>query len=318
MDRFEGVDNFLQENTCPYMRSCFSAGIAGDYDYLDALVVTHGCDIMSKMHDFWRNRTSVPSIYLLDFPHKANENGLSFFKEVLERFKQFLESNTGAEISDSALNDAIRRHNTFRRTLGTVYELRRQRPAPVNGTETLTVLLAAMMFPIDEANALLEEFLEEAKSRKDPPVQGVPIIITGTDVANVELFRFVEECGALIVGDDLCTGSRYFWHMVDEEKPPLEALAERYLYNIPCSRTVPSEERYEHILQTAQRYQAQGVVLPIYDFCDNHMFDAPYILHRLNENGLSNLPLEVDFTKGGLEQLRPNVEAFIEIIGEGE
>ncbi|MBW1789763.1 MAG: 2-hydroxyacyl-CoA dehydratase [Deltaproteobacteria bacterium] len=318
MDRFGDADRYLQESTCPYMRSCLSAGIAGDYDYLDALVVTHGCDVMSKMHDFWRNRTPVPAVFLMDFPHKVSESSRVFFREVLERFKQFLESTTGVRITDAALAEAIRFYNAFRRTLKAVYDLRLQSPKPVNGTETLTVLLASMLLPIDEANAFLKNFLAEAQSRTDLPPQGVPIIVTGTDVANLDLFRFLEECGGLIVSDDLCTGSRYFWHPVDEGEAPLDALARRYMTNIPCSRTVPSEKRYEHILHLAEVYQAQGVVMPIIDFCDNHMFDAPYVLNRISESGLQTLPIEMDFTKGGLEQVRPNVEAFIEIIAEGE
>ncbi|MBU2551048.1 MAG: 2-hydroxyacyl-CoA dehydratase family protein [Proteobacteria bacterium] len=318
MDRFQGVDRFLQENTCPYMRSCFSAGIAGDYDYLDALVVTHGCDIMSKMHDFWGKRTKVPEIFLLDFPHKVNEASLVFFREVIERFKQFLESVTGVEITEASLSESIRAYNAFRRTLKAVYDLRRQNPRPVNGTETLTVLLASMLLPIGEADAFLGEFLAEAGSRTDLPPQGVPIMVTGTDVSNLDLFQFLEDSGALIVSDDLCTGSRYFWHPVDENEAPLDALARRYLTNIPCSRTVPSEERYEHIIRVAKVYQAQGVIMPIVDFCDNHMFDAPYVLNRISNSGLPVLPIEVDFTRGGLEQVRPNVETFIEIIAQGE
>ncbi|MFH1147293.1 MAG: 2-hydroxyacyl-CoA dehydratase family protein [Pseudomonadota bacterium] len=316
MDSFGDVNRYLQENTCPYIRSCFACGISGDYDYMDGLVVTHACDLMSKMHDFWRNRTNVPSIFLLDFPHKANESSLIFFRQVLDRFKEYLEETTGAKITDEALSESIRLYNEYRQVLKRIYDLRLSNPRLVSGIETLTALLASMLMRKEEAFVLLQKFIEEVKARTGPPPEGVPIVVTGTDVTSLDLFGFLEDCGALIVSDDLCTGSRLFWHPVDEAEAPLDALAKRYLFNIPCSRTYPSEERYDHIISLCRDYQAKGVIMPVMDFCDNHKFDAPFVLDKLNENGIQALTVQMDFTKGGLEQIRPNVEAFLEIINE--
>ena len=37
-----------------------------------------------------------------------------------------------------------------------------------------------------------------------------------------------------MVGDDLCTGSRYFSGLIDEKADPVAAIAERYLERVVC------------------------------------------------------------------------------------
>jgi len=318
MGEFGNVDKFVQENTCPYMRSCFAAGLAGEYDYLDGLVVTHACDMMAKMHDFWRNRTRVASVFLLDFPHKINESSLIYFRNVLDRFRGYVEETLKTEITDGALKESIQIYNEYRRLLRELYGLRRRDPSPISGLEIHTVVLATLLVRKEAAIPLLNDLLKEVEERRDSRLSGVPILVSGTDVDNLVLYSFLEDCGAAIVADDVCTGSRYFWKPVDEKLKPMDALAERYLTNIPCSRTSPSEERYAHIQELAREFKAKGVIMPIMDFCDAHMFDAPYVLEKLNERGFPTLKIEIDYTKGGLEQLRPNVEAFLEIISGEE
>lgn len=310
------VNEYLQENTCPYMRSCLECGLSGQYDYLDGLVVTHSCDVMSKMHDFWKNRTQVPSVFLLDFPHKVNENTLIFFRQILERFKGFLEESFQTTVTDEALSKSIQVYNQYRDLLRRIYRLRIKSPTPLTGLESLSVVLATMMMRKEEAIGLLTELLKEIEMRKDLSFEGVRIMITGTDVDDLDFFSLLEECGTTIVTDDLCTGSRYFWKSVDEDYHPLDALARRYLANIPCSRTGPSEERYEHIAQLAKEYRVRGIIMPILNFCDAHSFDSPFVLERLKGNGIPIRKVEIDHTAGGLEQIRPVIEAFVEMLKE--
>lgn len=317
MSELDRVNEFLQENTCPYMRSCLEVGLAGHYDYLDGLVVTHSCDVMSKMHDFWKNRTGVPSVFLLDFPHKVNENALVFFRRMMDEFKRYLEETMELEITDDALRGSIRVYNEYRDLLRQLYRLRIESPTPITGLETFTVVLSTLMMPKVDAIGLLKQLLREIAQRRNVPSEGVRVMVTGTDVDNLDIFCLLEDCGATIVADDLCTGSRYFWKSVDETSQPLDALASRYLQNIPCSRTGPSEDRYEHISKIAKEYRVQGIIMPILNFCDAHSFDAPYVMDLIKEDGIPVRKVEIDHTKGGMEQIRPVVEAFIEIIKEG-
>jgi benzoyl-CoA reductase subunit C len=317
MGELDRVNEFLQENTCPYMRSCLEVGLGGDYDYLDGLVVTHSCDVMSKMHDFWKNRTVVPSVFLLDFPHKVNENALVFFRRIMDEFKTYLEEKVGPKITDEALRASIRVYNEYRDLLRQLYRLRVKSPAPITGLETFTVVLSTLMMRKEEAIGMLKQLLREIAQRRDVPPEGVRVMVTGTDVDNLDFFDLLEDCGATIVADDLCTGSRYFWKSVDETGQPLDALASRYLQNIPCSRTGPSEDRYEHISKLAKEYRVQGIIMPILNFCDAHSFDAPYVMDLIKEDGIPVRKVEIDHTKGGMEQIRPIVEAFVEIIKEG-
>lgn len=311
------VNQYLQENTCPLMRACLEGALTGEYDYLDGLVVTHSCDLMSKMHDFWRSRTRIPWVFLLDFPHKINPHTLRFFQVELERFQSLLERELQVEISQASLNSSIRLYNHYRNLLRQLYAMRIQSPIPISGRETLSVLLATMMMPKEEAILLLRNLLAGLGRKKDSLPEGVRVMVTGTDIDHPAFYTLLEECGASIVTDDMCSGSRYFWKPVEEEGPPLPALARRYLLNIPCSRTVPSGERYEHILQLAGEFRVRGVLMPVLHFCDAHSFDAPFLLEKLKKEGLPVRRLEIDYSPGGLEQIRPVVETFVEILKEG-
>ena len=64
-------------------------------------------------------------------------------------------------------------------------------------------------------------------------------MIAGSDLDDPGFVKLIEDSGGLVVADDLCTGSRYFWEDVSGD--PLEALARRYLSPVLCARMHPYE-----------------------------------------------------------------------------
>jgi len=235
----------------------------------------------------------------------------------MDRLKKHLEQVTGTEVTKQALSSSIALYNRYRGFLRKLYDLRAKSPTPLTGTEAFTALLGTMLVPKEDAVTMLERLIGEIGDRKDTPAEGVRVLVTGTDVDDVSFYAMLEGCGATVVADDMCTGSRYLWKTVEERGDPVEALARRYLFNFPCSRTSPSDERYDHMTKLARTYDAKGIVMPVMSFCDAHCFDAPYVLEKLKEQNIPALRIELDHTLGGLEQVRPNVEAFVEIIREG-
>ena len=134
----------------------------------------------------------------------------------------------------------------------------------------------------------------------------------------MSLVHLLEESGARVVMDDLCTGSRSFWKDVDTTKEPMAGLAERYLGGVTCPVTYRSgkaAERFSYLEAYARGWDVQGAVLYTIRFCDTYQLDAPEIKEYLQSLGLPVLHLEDDYIMPALAQWKTRIEAFLELIG---
>lgn len=315
-DQIDKADRYLQANVCSFARSCLELGLRGTYDYLDGLVVTHTCDVITKMYELWQYRLEKPDfLHYLWFPHNVyDEAALDVVEEEIKRLRRSLEDFTGCEISDQALNHSIEVYNTNRRLLKEVYEWRKSDPPQVSGTEAFTVTLSALLMPREEHNLLLEGLLSNIEGREDGPQRNTRLMIAASMLDDIDLIKVIEERGGNVVSDDLCTGSRYFWDLVEvSERPPVTRLAERYLKKVPCPRSYQSERpRFAHIKAMIEDYQAQGVILFILRCCDAHLYQYPKLQKELD---IPLLHIQGEQNLSGLAQIRNRVDAFLEMIG---
>jgi benzoyl-CoA reductase subunit C len=128
--------------------------------------------------------------------------------------------------------------------------------------------------------------------------------------------ELIESLGAIIVADDHCTGTRYFWNDVLDGENKLTAIAKRYLERIPCpSKDWEGRKRLEHILSIANAYNVEGAILLQQKFCDPHECDIPSITSFLEKNGIRTLYLELDVTVP-TGQFKVRTEAFLEMLRE--
>ena len=128
-----------------------------------------------------------------------------------------LEEFSGKKLDEGKLRDAIKLYNRRRALLRELYELRKSDPPLVSGTEITKVLVAGMGIPAAEHIELVQAFIAEVKNRPAPKADGLPrIFIWGNEIDDIAFIRLVEECGAHVVMDDLCTGTRFFWDDVPE------------------------------------------------------------------------------------------------------
>jgi len=311
------ADVYLPVNVCSFAKSCFNSALKGEYSLLDGYVVSNSCDNQNKIYDLWRHCTAIQKTYFINTPHSTTENALNFFYEELERFKEWLMKSFEAEISKKNLKNAIGTFNENRRLLKQVYELRKQKPPLVSGSEALEIVLSSMMTPKDEHNKLLYSLLDEIEKREDLIKEGVRLLVSGSVMGSSKMLKLIESVGGCVVADDLCTGSRYFWNLVKENGEPMRAIAERYLCKIPCPFMYSSEERFKHVREIVKLFDVEGVLIFSLKSCDVHSFDAPLLAEELREHeGLPVSCLEWEHALSGIAQLRTRIEAFIEMLEE--
>lgn len=311
------ADACMSRLNCPFARYLLDSVLSGKLDFLDGAIAYNSCDHVRRMFDNWRFRHEPPFYHFLSIPHRTDELAMKWFKEEITNLKEHVESQFKVTISDENLTNAIKVYNEIRDLLASLYDLRKKEAPPIKGTDVAAIMTAAMSIPKDIFNNLLGQLLEELEGKEgygDLP----RLMIVGSLVDNPEYVRIIEDLGALVVTDSHCFGSKYFWNKVDEDKPPLDALTERYLLQSPCPRMLDEksghETRLNHVKNLIKEYYVDGVVFERMAMCDLWSGEIYMLQKELKELGVPTLILERDYIISGVGQMKTRSQAFIEVL----
>jgi benzoyl-CoA reductase subunit C len=304
---------------CPFCRDCLAQGLKGRYDYLDGIAIAQSCLHIRQAFTSWQKHVPVEYSYYLPFPHGVQSpRATPYLAGEIAAFRSSVEKWSGRTISDDDVRGAIDVYNENRRFLRQVYELRRGSPPPMTGEEAMEMVLANQMIDKAEHSRALAGVLEKLPERTLDRGEDVRLMIVGSEDDDVPFVRMVESLGAVVVTDDHCTGSRYFWNEVEVNGDLHHSLAARYVDRPACpSKDWPLRTRLPHVLGLARDWSVQGVILIQQKFCDPHELDIPALKGALEEAGIRTLFLEFDVTVP-LGQFRIRVEAFLEMLREEE
>ncbi len=325
------ADTCLPTVVCPFIRSVMDLGLKGKYDFLDGVVMAHGCDVGEKMAHLWRIYLNPAYAHFIDTPHTTHPSAVKQHKELLKDFKKTLESFTGKELSAERLREAVRVHNQQRALVRELYELRKPDPPLISGAETFLVMVALASLPVAEGNELLRQVTGEIKKRRDgPSKKPARLLVWGSIIDNIALIDMIESIGANVVMDDTSLGSRAYFSPVELTDDPLDGLASRYLVALQSPRTFREtvlsetkrkdymtdlENRFGYLKAYAQEWKADGVILQVLRYCDIHGYEVPGLKDYLDGIGLPGIYLEHDYSEAALAPLRTRVQAFLEVIG---
>ncbi|MEW6034460.1 MAG: 2-hydroxyacyl-CoA dehydratase family protein [Chloroflexota bacterium] len=310
------ADSYFQPNICEFVRNIFDLALKGKMEFLDGLVLCNTCDAVRKLYDHWRTYIKTPFCYIINNPQKQfTELGYEYQYEELSHFRKAVEEFSGSAISDSVLQDAIGLHNKTRSLLRQVYAVRKQDPPLLSGEEALDVVMATMVLPKERANDLLKRLIPELEQRSQPPVAPGPrIMVTGSIIDHPTLIRMVEESGGMVVADDLCTTTRYFWYPVRENRDPLGALARHTTEKPVCACMHPMEARLEYMLELVREYNVAGIIYFNLMYCDPFLYEGVLFKKKLEAKGIPTIALETEHTPSGIGQLKTRVQAFLEML----
>ena len=104
--------------------------------------------------------------------------------------------------------------------------------------QAMKIAQAGFSMPREKFNELLSEALAELEERPGISGYSARIMVCGSYLDDTFLLDLIEETGAIVVTDNLCTGRKYVEGFVDEKADPLDALAQRYLHQVSCPRMV--------------------------------------------------------------------------------
>jgi bzd-type benzoyl-CoA reductase N subunit len=322
-DPIDEADALLEPMACPFARSCFNMALKGEYDFLDGFVAPHSCDTIERMYHIWHSNKPSPFNHMINVPHMMGPSSDIFYRKELDYFIKRLEEFSGTKLDQNKLRDAVKLYNRRRALLRELYDLRKENPPRVSGAEITKVLVVGMGIPALEHIELVQDYIDEIKGRPAPKADGLPrIFLWGNEIDDIAFIRLVEECGAHVVMDDLCTGTRFFWEDVPYTNDPLDGIANRYI-GTHCPRSLKPqagnrqedmENRFGYMKEFISQWQANGVIFYIVRYCDTCELEGPDLREYLNSLKLPVLMIEDDYSTSTIGQLRTRIQAFLEMI----
>jgi benzoyl-CoA reductase subunit C len=316
-DPLRQVDAHLQSFTCALCRSTLDQLLAGQLDFMAGTVFAHTCDALQAQADLWRMNANDDHLVavVMQPAHLGAPAARPYLVAELTRFRDRLAEWAGQPIDDEALLTGIGLYDETRRLIQALGGMRRR----LNAAEYFAVLDAVHVMPRDLLNPVLQALLAELESMPERP-GGAParraarLFLTGAVLDEPRLLDLIDDLGAVVVGDDLCTGTRHFSGQVGVTGDPFGSLADYYLNRPPCpAKYHPAHDPARYLVEQASAAGAEGVVFLLEKFCEPHAFDHALVIPALDQAGLPHLMLEMEQTPS-LEALRTRLEAFVEMV----
>jgi benzoyl-CoA reductase/2-hydroxyglutaryl-CoA dehydratase subunit BcrC/BadD/HgdB len=320
------AEQVLPRDICPLVKSTFGLLTSGvePVSLCDAAVVPLSCDPKTKLAQVL---TDYLPTWVIDLPGRRDYvRDMPVWLSEIREFSRWLEKVTRKSIGRRQLRDSImlfrRRTEAFR----ALCNLRLRYPHLLSGRESFLVTQASFTDDVarwtEEVWRLVAELQEEGARRPEPPAGFLPVLLTGAPVAwpNWKVLNVIEEAGAWVVADTLCSGTHRLFDPVQVDEwtttGMLRALALRYFSAPICPCFVQSADRMDRIIELARDFRVKGVISHNLRLCQPTDMETTLLRQVLKEEKIPLLVLQTDLGLEDVEQLKTRVEAFLEMTVE--
>jgi benzoyl-CoA reductase/2-hydroxyglutaryl-CoA dehydratase subunit BcrC/BadD/HgdB len=309
------VQAHLPSNCCHLVKSSLESLLQGELDFLKGVIFSHTCDSMQGLSDIWGHQGRLPFHFNLMIPTNLDsEHSRPYLKAEIERLKEFLESHSG-KITTEKMKVSIQLFNRIREKIGEIYTRRRKGLTQLPGSFFAQIIRAGYLMDRVRYLELLEELLNALPDKEEEGKDLVPVYLSGNMAHSESYFSLIEEAGAIVVKDGLCSGARILRLMVPGNLDPIEALTERYFKSFFCpTKHIGYQAHVETLLEDVQKSGVRGVIFLLYKYCEAHYFDYPDLKVALESKGIPTLLLDVEDPSYSLGQLKIRIQAFVEML----
>lgn len=321
---YDQVEQVLPRNTCALIKSMMGFKLGKVCPYLeeaDLLVGETTCDGKKKAYE---ELGKLQDMHVMELPQMKRAKDVAFWRSELVDLIAKLEELTGNTVTPERLKASIKEVNDKRRALQRVNAARAADPAPISGLDALLAVQVAFYDDVPRFTQMMNALADELEARISQGVGVAPkgakrVLITGTPMAlpNWKLHQIVETAGGVVVGEEMCTGSRYYEKLVSEDASTfdemLDDLAAKYL-DINCACFTPNDGRLDDVVRMARELNADGVIDYSLQFCGTYQIESTAVQKRVRESGLPVLSIDTDYSAEDVGQLSTRVEAFLEML----
>nr|NLI50057.1 2-hydroxyacyl-CoA dehydratase [Propionibacterium sp.] len=320
----EEAERIIPRNTCALIKSFVGFKLARVCPYIaesDLVVGETTCDGKKKAYEALAD---LHNVHVLELPQMKRPQDLAFFRRELDDLRARLEELTGKQVTADSLRAAIKEVNDKRRALQRIAAARAATPAPISGKDALLATQVAFYDDVPRFTGAMNALADELEARVAEGIGAMPadaprVLITGTPMAlpNWKLHDVIEKAGGVVVGEEMCTGSRYYDKLVPETgetvEEMLDAIAAKYL-DINCACFTPNRGRIDDIMRMARDLKADGIIDYALNFCALYEAETFNVEKAAREAGFPVLSIQTDYSAEDLGQLSTRVEAFLEML----
>ncbi len=310
----EGLaEEHLCTNICPYIKAAMEEKLSGSLEGLEGIVFMNSCDGMRRLYDAWRRLDGDKKFnYILDLPKTNDAAAVNYFSLLIRNFKERLEKCYNRKITQEELHKSIVLYNKVREKVKLFLQKQWSGYLSHSGYEIFSLMKRGINAVPEKFHDYISHLLKEDKTASNEAKSLPRLLIWGGILENEEIIKTIEEAGARVVADDLCSGSRFYDAVVEVQDDPFMALAARYLKKSPCSRMVNVFDRIHRILSIIEKHSIHGAIYHTLKFCDHSLYDYPIFKKEFEKKNIPLLHLTCDYTPSAHGQIRTRVEAFLE------
>ncbi len=310
----------LPDNSCSLSRSDLELVLTYETHVFDGFVLPQVDDTTQHLADIWRRKIPASFFECFLLPRQVDRrSSKQWLLDETHRLKQSLETYTGRKISDDALQKSILPYNENRQILRRIFDLKRQGCDCIENRGFFELIKSSMFLPKEIHNRHLEELLpqlEEGKPSAD--VSSLRFVVAGVVWEPPAVMTILDELGINVVGDDLCTGTRYIENDVTIEGDPIEALVERHFNKGPFSPIHDQKNQIlDNLVDLVRRYGADGVLYFHLKFFESQDYDLPDLKQGMEQEGVPMYVLDTEFQTTHLAQMKTRIQAFAESLRGG-
>jgi benzoyl-CoA reductase/2-hydroxyglutaryl-CoA dehydratase subunit BcrC/BadD/HgdB len=316
-------EKVLPRNLCPLIKSTLGFKLDRICPYFqisDYVIGETTCDGKKKA---WEVLNEYIPTYVMELPQKKAEKDQRLWREEVREFAAFIEKETGVQLTTEALASGVEIINQKRQALQRLANLRKHKPSPIHGLDVL--LINQLAFFDDpkrfatQVNQLCDELEERVQQEFGVVSEYTPrILITGTPqpLPAWKIHALIEQAGGVVVGEETCTGERYFKDLTepaDSMDEMLENIAKRPM-RVNCACFTPNTGRMDDITRMVETLQADAVIDFNLQFCQPYGIESFSVSRELEKREIPYLRLESDFSEEDQGQLLTRIEALLEMI----
>jgi benzoyl-CoA reductase/2-hydroxyglutaryl-CoA dehydratase subunit BcrC/BadD/HgdB len=321
---YDEVEKIMPRNTCALIKSFMGFKLTRVCPYIqesDLVVGETTCDGKKKAYELLGE---LHNVFVLELPQMKRPEDVAFYRGELSELRGRIEELSGKIITAETLKTAIKEVNDKRRALQRINATRAAKPAPISGKDALLATQVAFYDDVPRYTQMMNALADELEKRVADGVGVAPagakrVLITGTPMAlpNWKLHDIIEKSGGVVVGEEMCTGSRYYDTLVDESGESVEemfdALAAKYM-DINCACFTPNQGRIDDVIRMAKELGADGIIDYALNFCTPYQMEAFTVEKAAQDAGIPIMKIETDYSAEDMGQLSTRVEAFLEMI----
>lgn len=318
---------YMTSFLCEYTRALLERAIEGGFNFADCLIAPDACSMMNRCVENMELLKTMEKedffFQYMEIPMKCNQNGLNLYVlQCQNHILNPLHEHFGTDISDAAIRKAVAEHNRVCELIQAIGEYRKSDKPTITGYEFHIITLATYVAPKDKLIPMLEETLEELKTREPDEKNNyrARVVFVGSEVDDMDMIKLVEESGAYVCADRFCYGSLpgRLPIVLNDEEDALTQVCRHYMEKSQCPRYMNQDKiqgRKQFIADIAKEYNADGIIFEQIKFCDpwayERMMGSAILRDKFNYPVLT---IDRPYQVASSGQLKTRVQAFVESV----